>query len=151
MDANEVLNVLKEAGHRLTPQRRRIVEILLDGGEPPTAREIYDRVREEYPNVSLDTVYRNLGLLTDVGLVHQINLKAGERARFEFAGSRDHHHHLICLHCGRFTCMDYCPLADDVTRQAEEEYGFEIVHHAFELYGYCAECRASNHAASESD
>lgn len=140
LQVQDVLQRLKEAGHRLTPQRQRIIEVLLEEGHPPTAQELFERVRADYPSISLDTVYRNLGLLTDVGLVHQINLKAGERARFEFVGDSRHHHHLVCIQCGQFTCLDFCPLAEDVVAQAARDHGFRVVGHAFELYGHCADC-----------
>lgn len=143
MKVADVVRTLRQSGHRMTPQRQRIIEILVTEEEPPTAQEIFERVREDYPNISLDTVYRNLGLLTDVGLVHQINLKAGERARFEFVGNARHHHHLICLHCGRFSCLDFCPLGEEITERAAREQGFRVVSHAFELYGYCRDCAAA--------
>lgn len=146
LQVEEVLQRLKGRGHRLTPQRQRIIEVLLEGDEPQTAQEIYQRVREQYPNVSLDTVYRNLGLLTDTGLVHQINLKAGERARFEFAGDARHHHHLVCLSCGQSICLDFCPMADAAAESARQ-HGFQVVGHAFELYGYCARCQKSEDTA----
>lgn len=146
MQVEEVLQRLKRAGHRMTPQRQLIIEILLEGDEPQTAQEIYQRVRKQYPNVSLDTVYRNLGLLTDSGLVHQINLRAGERARFEFAGDARHHHHVVCLSCGQSACLDFCPVEDAVAESARQQ-GFQVVGHAFEVYGYCARCREAADAS----
>lgn len=136
-----VLAALKERGYRRTPQRERIVEILAESAEPLSAREIHRRVRRTFPHVSLDTVYRNLEVFREAGLVSQINLQNRESARFELHHEGEHHHHLICVACGNSVCLPICPIDLESPLQRIKEK-FSVVSHAFELYGYCSDCRA---------
>lgn len=138
MNQEQLVRKLRDKGYKITPQRRAIIDALLDHAEPPSAKEVLDSVRDRFPDMSLDTVYRNLNLLADLGVVHQINLRGKETTHFEIGGC--HHHHLICLKCGRSLCMEFC-LLDDRGLTAAEEQGFEVVGHAFEIYGYCQACR----------
>lgn len=131
---------LQELGIRITPQRREILKALLKAGAPLTAREIADRVQKTYPQISMDTVYRNLTMLAQVGLVNQINLQNRESSRFEFQGDGEHHHHVVCLDCGVTYCIDVCPVPV-TTVLPQEDPGFRVVSHAFEIYGYCAACQ----------
>lgn len=138
---HQILQTLREQGYKRTPQRERIVEILWESRAPMTAREVYDAVKEEFPHVSLDTVYRNLDLLRKAGLASQINLQNRESARFELHHDGEHHHHVVCLDCGKAVCLPVCPL-DSHTLDTARKRDFTLVGHAFELYGYCDRCRA---------
>lgn len=134
---NDFLRLLRNKGFKLTPQRRAVIEALQACSPFPTAQEIHRHVRQTAPDVSLDTVYRNLALLIRLGIVNQINLPGG--SAFEIVAGH-HHHHLICLDCGRAECIDYCPVIPDNPAQAEER-GFTVVSHSLEFYGYCRDCR----------
>lgn len=135
-----ILQQLKDKGYRRTPQRERIVEILWESDEPLTARTLHEKVKAVFPHVSLDTVYRNLELLREAGLVSQINLQSRESARFELQKEGEHHHHLVCLGCGDAICLPACPVdLDQLCAQHADE--FTVTSHAFELYGYCKDCR----------
>jgi len=136
-----VMDLLKERGYRRTPQRECIVGILWESDTPLSAREVHERVRGVFPHVSLDTVYRNLELLREAGLVSQINLQSRESARFELLRGGEHHHHLVCLECGETVCLPECPVdLEALERQCAGE--FVVTNHAFELYGYCKSCRS---------
>jgi Fur family zinc uptake transcriptional regulator len=133
---SEIIQLVKDKGFKVTPQRRAIIEALRLADKPPTARDVLEAVRRNFPDVSLDTVYRNLNLLADIGCVIQINLKNSEKSRFELL--KQHHHHLICLGCGEATCLEKCMLEKHMV--ALKYQGYEIVGHAFEIYGYCPNC-----------
>ena len=109
-----------------------------------TAEEVYGRVREKYPNVSLGTVYRNLQNYSQQGLVRRTLLTDG-KARFELAGNI-HHHHLICLTCGETAEVPWCPVGPEVTAFMTER-DFLPVSHQFEVYGYCRQCRSKKEPA----
>lgn len=141
MDLEACLDYLRQQGCRITPQRQRIVEILLQSPDPVAARDILQQMRVAFPNVSLDTVYRNLGMMTAIGLTSQLNLRNRETARFEL--QRKHHHHLVCLSCGRAECIESCPMTAYDLAHAQKKR-FRVVDHAFEVYGYCADCAASS-------
>lgn len=134
-----VLQKLRERGYKITPQRRVILEALTKLGKAASALEIVASARQVFPDMSLDTVYRNLNLFTDIGVTSQVNLRGGEASRFEI--ERDgHHHHLVCLKCGDAVCLDFCPI-DEQDIAAAEMHGFKVMGHVLELYGYCPACR----------
>ncbi len=140
MNFDGVLHRLKQQGLKLTPQRLEILRILVEAREPLTAREVAQAVRATHPHVSLDTVYRNLTTLTECGLVNQVNLQNRESTRFEFQGEGGHHHHFVCLRCGKSFCVESCP-RPLVTLKPTADPGFRVMGHAFEVYGYCTPCQ----------
>ncbi len=138
MNQHDIINMVKNKGFKVTPQRRAIIEALLFLEKPPTAKEVLDIVRGKYPDISLDTVYRNLNLLAKIDCLIQINLINSETSRFEIL--KNHHHHLVCLGCGEAVCLDNCIL--DRHMGVLREKGYQITGHAFEIYGYCPDCVA---------
>lgn len=139
MEFEQTLSGLKARGFKLTPQRVEILRVLASEGRPVAAQEVFAAVRQVLPNISLDTVYRNLAMLTQDGLTNQVNLQVKESARFELQGPEHHHHHLVCLGCSRSFCVETCPLPLDV--KSTEDPRFQVVSHAFEVYGYCSACQ----------
>ena len=133
------LHLLRSKGFKLTPQRRAVVAALQTCAPFPTAQDIYRHIKETAPDVSLDTVYRNLTLLCRLGVVSQVNLPGG--SAYEIVDGH-HHHHLICLSCGQAECIDYCPVIPHDLAQAKER-GFTVVSHSLEFYGYCRTCRSA--------
>ena len=129
---------------RSTLQKQAILDVLRSSRKMATAEEVYGRVREKYPNVSLGTVYRNLQNYSQQGLVRRTLLTDG-KARFELAGNI-HHHHLICLTCGETAEVPWCPVGPEVTAFMKES-DFLPVSHQFEVYGYCRQCRSKKEPA----
>ena len=138
MTEAEIIRQIKTKGFKITSQRLAIIEALLVPDRPPTAKDVLEIVRDKYPDVSLDTVYRNLNLLAEIGCVIKINLKNNEKSRFEILKHHHHHHHLICLGCGEAVCLEKCLL--DKHMDVLKDQGYKIVGHAFEIYGYCRSC-----------
>jgi len=132
------LDALKKKGYKLTSQRQKIIEVLRQAEQRLTTREIHQAICQTLPGVSLDTVYRNLHLLCEVGLVHQILLPSG--AVYELTGSLRHHHHLICVDCEKVVCIPYCPDLKVCSEQVERQ-GFDLLGHTFALHGRCPDCR----------
>lgn len=137
-----IVNLLRSKGYKITPQRRAVIDALKHCGKFSTAQNILDFVKKSHPNVSLDTVYRNLNMLAEIGFVHEINTKNRDGNVFEIAG-KEHHHHFVCTECGRLECMEACPVNEEIIGLALER-GFEITGHLFELYGRCSSCRQNN-------
>ncbi|MDT8900814.1 Fur family transcriptional regulator [Anaeroselena agilis] len=137
------LHLLRSKGFKLTPQRRAVIAALEACAPFPTAQDIHRHVKTQAPDVSLDTIYRNLTLLIRLGIVNQINLPGrGGGSVFEIVAGQRHHHHLICLACGQARCIDYCPIVPHELAQAKEQ-GFTVVSHSLEFYGYCRDCRTA--------
>ncbi len=137
--------LLKENGLKVTTQRVAILEVLSNRpDEHLTAEEIYDCVKEMFPDIGLATVYRTIQVLSELKLIDKLNLDDGY-TRYEI-GNRNleskshHHHHLICLECGQvFTFQD--DLLEKLEDKIEETMGFTVVNHEVKLYGTCSECK----------
>lgn len=141
MTKPEIIKKYEEKGYKITPQRRSIIDALIQADKPPTAQEVLEKVREVYPEVGLDTVYRNLKLLVEMGCLIQINLRSSAKSRFEvLKGDGQLHHHIVCIGCGESVCLRQCVL-NEQDLAAIKEHGYEMVAHTFEIYGYCPECR----------
>lgn len=138
MSTPSLLAQLKEKGYKLTSQRRSILEAINRLGQRASARDIHNILRRKNPAISLDTVYRNLRLLAEIGIVHQISLPSG--AVFELTDDGRHHHHLICVDCEKVVCIPYCPESCAYIEQAADA-GFDVLGHMFEVYGRCSDCR----------
>lgn len=133
-----MLDKLRQKGYKITPQRQEILDTLLDS-DHKSAEEIHQKIQVKYPNVSLDTVYRNLNTLKELGIITPVNFADGKQ-RFEFAEGAKHHHHLVCLKCGAYEELDFCPLEFLDCRKIKDK-DFQIEKHNFEIFGYCAACR----------
>lgn len=88
--------VCREAGIKLTHQRLEIFREVAQAVDHPDAEKVFNRVRERLPMISLDTVYRNLWLANDLGLINII-LTSQERTRFD--ANLKKHHHFVCINC----------------------------------------------------
>lgn len=139
--------LLKENGLKVTKQRITILEVLEDRpGKHLTAEEIYDCVREQYPDIGLATVYRTIQLLSELHLIDKLNLDDGyvryEIGKVGTSTKSHHHHHLICLDCGNVSSFED-DLLDTLEKRITENVGFEVVDHEVKLFGYCKECNNS--------
>ncbi len=135
----KIIAVLRANGYKITPQRRAVIQAILAYERFPTAQQILEEVKKVHPDVSLDTIYRNISLLSELGIVNEIKKPSGACV-YELVTSR-HHHHMICMQCGKTECLESCPLDENILRQAAAK-GFEITGHIAEFYGRCSHCRA---------
>ncbi|ACV61285.1 ferric uptake regulator, Fur family [Desulfofarcimen acetoxidans DSM 771] len=137
----EAFELLRKNGYKITPQRQEILNTIIDTDNktPLRAEDIYRKVIKRYPNVSVDTIYRNLIILLDLGIIKEINFRDSKSQYYEL-NLADHHHYLICLGCGVTQSID-CPLKSVDEEKIAEEKNFEIKKHNLELYGYCVLCR----------
>ncbi|HYF92269.1 MAG TPA: Fur family transcriptional regulator [Symbiobacteriaceae bacterium] len=144
MTVDDVLQRMKAMGCKLTPQRRMLIDVLLAAGDADlTADEIYQQIRVTYPEVGLDTVYRNLRLLAKMDIVDEVKL-TGKLAQYSL-NRQAHEHGLICLECGKEVALRHCPIKELETL-ARTEHGFIISSHRIELFGYCEECSGAGGA-----
>jgi Fur family peroxide stress response transcriptional regulator len=128
---------LQEKGMKLTPQRFAIYQILAGTETHPTADEIYQTIKPTFPMLSLNTVYYTLSSLKEAGLAWEVPVEHGP-ARYD--ANMDHHHHLVCITCGRID--DYYDEAlDSLAPSGTNVHGYEIHSHRVEFHGYCASCR----------
>ncbi len=124
-------NALRDAGVRITRQRRLLVQVLAEADDHPDANALHRRAHANDPKVSLATVYRTLSVLEEAGVIDRHAFE-GKPARFE-TSDRPHHDHLIDLETG--AVIEF--RSEKIERlQAEiaAELGYDIVHHRLELY-----------------
>jgi Fur family ferric uptake transcriptional regulator len=122
---------------RMTRQRRVILEELRRRHWHPTADELHRRVRRRLPRISLATVYRNLELLSERGVIRRLDA-AGEPRRYDPVA--DHDCHVRCERCGRVDDLDCQPPGLDLGAFAGRT-GYRITGHRFELVGLCPRCK----------
>jgi len=123
--------------NRQTKQRGAILRLLKAGYCHLTADQIYDEVRKGIPNISKGTVYRNLKVLRELGLVSELNLN-DTVSRFE--AKRDDHYHFRCERCGQVVDVDE-PIDEELDRRIAERTGFKILCHQLEFRGLCHDCQ----------
>ena len=122
---------------RHSQQRQVILEELRAVNSHPTAVEVHELVRRRLPKVSLGTVYRNLDLLTKMGLVEKLEHASGE-ARFD--ANTNAHDHLRCVRCGRVDDVLLPPLVI-APPEDHDLYGYKVIGHRLEFIGICPRCR----------
>src|ERR1700730_6060811 len=132
----EALETLKENGVRITPQRHAILEYLINSMSHPTADEIYKSLEGKFPNMSVATVYNNLRVFKEVGLVKELTY-GDASSRFDYVTSQ--HYHVICEKCGKIVDFPYGGL-EQLEEEAAKTTGFVINSHRLEIYGVCPEC-----------
>jgi len=124
---------------RMTRQRRIIMEEFQTPGGHLTADDVYVSVRRKLPNISLGTVYRNLEILSQAGLIRKLTLGGGQR---HYDGGLHRHYHVRCLRCGKIRDIPAESLGD--LDEAARGYGFEILGHQLEFEGICQECQQAD-------
>ena len=131
VDMNALKENLKKKGYKLTPQRRSIVDVIIENeGKHLTAEEIYDEVKKKCPEIGLATVYRTILLLEELNIISRL-IHSNETHR---------HHHLICNVCNKVLEVKD-DLLDDLEIDIEKEYKFKILDHSLKFYGLCEECQ----------
>ena len=122
--------------HRMTQQRRIILDKLRQTKSHPSADELYLMVRQVLPHISLGTVYRNLEMLQKMGLITKIEL-GGNQKRFD--GNTVEHYHINCIVCKR---IDDIPLraVKKIEYSTEEIDYSNIIGHSLNFYGVCKNC-----------
>lgn len=137
MNVESAIKHLKDEGYKYTDKRRDMLQLFSDESRYLAAKDVLEYMKPTYGGMSFDTIYRNLSIFTELGILEATELEGEKRFRFS-CSTDDHHHHVICLDCGKTKHIHHCPM-DNQPLQAS---GFEVVGHKFEIYGYCQECNA---------
>lgn len=124
-------------------QRASILEYLSQTTAHPTADTVYMHVRQEFPNISLGTVYRNLNLLADIGEIIKIPTPdGGDR----FDGRTDPHYHVVCNSCGNVLDLELDESFDRMINEAaNQKFDGIIESHNILFHGKCRSCCNKNH------
>lgn len=117
-------------------QREAIKEFLRNSHEHPSADTVYMNIRQEFPNISLGTVYRNLALLSELGEINKISTGSGPD---RFDGDTHPHYHFICNICGSVTDMNVSA-PQIIADTALEHFDGTIDGHVTYFFGTCGCC-----------
>jgi Fur family transcriptional regulator, peroxide stress response regulator len=135
---NDAGRVLRDAGLRATPQRLAIVREVLDQNHP-SAAEIFDAVRAQYPTMGLATVYATLNTMSEHGLLSV--LPVADALRFD--ANVAPHANLICNRCGSIVDFEHCQdVLEQLRARTATGAGFIFGAERLDLYGTCAACAA---------
>ncbi|NLC74125.1 MAG: transcriptional repressor [Clostridiales bacterium] len=117
-------------------QRDAIYGFLKDRKDHPTADVIYEAVRKKEPNISLGTVYRNLSVLKETGMIRTVEVGDGA---VHFDADVSNHNHFICTECG---CVEDIEMKsiDKVREIASENFDGKITGFNTYFYGLCSDC-----------
>ncbi|WP_407268625.1 Fur family transcriptional regulator [Radiobacillus sp. PE A8.2] len=135
MKVEEALNLLKREGYKYTDKRRDMLYFFSSEDRYRTAKDLIEFMEPNYEGISFDTIYRNLHMFNEIGILEATDLN-GEK-HFRMKCHHHHHHHFICSECGVTKEIRSCPM-DNIQ---EELLNFAIEDHKFEIYGRCPECQ----------
>lgn len=135
MNMEKAIKLLTEKGYKTTKKRKDILAFFEQADGYRTAKDVNEYMESRYEGISFDTVYRNLHLYHELGILESTELNSEKH--FRMRCEQAHHHHFICNDCGRTEPIDICPM-DDVKDMLKN---YMIEGHKFEIYGLCPVCQ----------
>lgn len=117
-------------------QRESILKNLQCRKDHPTANMVYESVRQDQPNISLGTVYRNLSMLTESGQILRISTGTGPD---HFDGFTKPHVHFVCSYCGQVVDMPEVPMQNTIVK-TDVHFDGVIERYELQMYGKCGDC-----------
>lgn len=130
---------------RMTNQREVILRELRTSKKHLTADELYERVKKDMPRISLATVYRNLEILSEAGMIQKLEI-SGRQKRFDY--DTELHDHIYCVQCHRVDNlkMEHGSINDEVLSRISN---YDVTGYRLEFAGICPECKKKNSLKKE--
>ena len=133
-----IVQKIRESNHKLTPQRLAVAKILARSEGHPSVETIYERLKGDFPTMSLATVYRNVMLIKSLGEVLELGFPEGGN---RYDGNKPYPHpHVICVRCKKIRDPELSSL-QDLTREVTAISGFRILTHRMDFFGVCGACQ----------
>ncbi|MCF6243563.1 MAG: transcriptional repressor [Sulfurovum sp.] len=129
--------LLKESGLKATFQRMHILENIEHYGHM-AIESIYEEVAKTHPSLSLATVYKNIILMVDNGVLAEVPIE-GKKSKYELVKSD--HIHLVCTECGEVEDRPHNENADALFISMTKEENFSLSKQQINLYGVCVHCK----------
>jgi len=135
---DNLIEKLRAAGHRVTPQRLAILQALIASDTHPTVDQVYAKVQAAFPTTSLATVYKTVSIAKAMGEALELEFSQGSN---RYDGKKPYPHpHVICTQCQKI--IDYESVEiDAMVKQIKRATGFKIDNHRLDFYGTCATCQ----------
>ena len=128
-------SLLQQLDLKITSQRLAVLKALNSGAKTHlTAREIFEKVLKTHPDIGFATVYRFIKTITELGVLSKLKMNNAS-ARYEFK-TDDHHHHIICVHCGKIVEFQNDKM-ENLIQNITQKNKFSLQHHIIEIYGEC--------------
>ena len=134
----DLVQILKETGHRITKGRLAVLDVLLKKGRAPISAEIIYKEIKKNKKISCDlaSVYRTLAVLFEQGAIQKSDVFGGVQ-HYELA-DKGHRHHIVCQKCKRIDPIDFCLVKGQ--EQVLVKLGYQKIHHRLEFSGLCPSC-----------
>jgi len=133
---SQLRDICLKAGIRLTHQRLEVFKEIMSAKDHPAAEDIYERLKERMPTISLDTVYRTLGTFERLGVIRKMHV-LDDHARFD--PNTERHHHFVCTKCKKIIDFEW-PAFDTLKLPSELNTYGTILEQQVEVRGLCKEC-----------
>ena len=130
---------ISQRGLRNTPEREEIIREIFSTHDHFDVDELYLRMREKGSKVSKASIYRNIPLIMECGLIKEVWHENGHM-HYEHIYGHAHHCHIRCIRCGKVIEFVEKQLRQ-IEKRLAEQYDFEIVDHNLDIIGYCSECK----------
>jgi len=134
----ELTQALRENGHRVTPQRQAICQLLAETKEHPSAQMIYAQLESEFASLSLATVYNTLETLVNLEEVYKLGSAGGEAERYD--ADTTPHVNLACTICNRVIDLPSSHVKE-LDQEVTENSGYRIQGARVMYYGICPDCQ----------
>jgi len=132
-----IIETLRKNGYKATTQRIIICRFALHSRDHPTAQRIYNEVRKMHPTVSLATVYKTLQILTEHGLIQELDLP---QSQAKFDSYVEPHINLVCMQCGNIQDFDD-KTAQEMVERVTIKAQFTRTGQRLDIYGVCKTCQ----------
>lgn len=135
------IGILRKNKLKITPKREAILDFFLENRIYATPEEIWKKLKNNFEQLGLPTIYRNLEEFNQIGILTKIE---GEENRFyyglcEVENPDIHHHHIVCVKCHKVGTIKLCNF-DEITERIEKTSGFKVIDHSVQIKGICKTC-----------
>ena len=129
---------LKDKRLKVTPKRRAILDCFVQQGRCLTPEQIRDQLKQQFNRLGLPGIYRNLEAFEACGILVKIQ-RQDRRLYYALCQGHTqghHHHHIVCIKCGKVDDVHGCALAGTI-----QASGYKVLHHLIQLEGLCPRCK----------
>ena len=137
-EIEDFIETMQQAEKRITPQRIAIFKYLISTDSHPTAQQIYNHVKQEFPTITLATIYKTLEMLEELGKAKELGF-SGLSTRFE--ANMEPHINLICIKCGKIKDLNEPNSLEALKAVIDNNSEFKISDQRVEFSGYCKQCQ----------
>jgi len=130
---------ISKKGLRNTPEREAIISEIFSYHDHFDVDELYLRLRQKGSKISKASIYRNIPLIMECGLIKEVWLENGHM-HYEHIYGHKHHCHMRCVRCGKV--IEFVEKAlEEIARRLSKENDFQVIDHRMDITGYCSDCK----------